>query len=475
MQTKSKIILSIVSICLVVLFSGCGSSSSPSSYKVTLEVWGLFDDSAVFDSIIGKYKAINPYVTDIKYKKLTQDTYKQDILDALASGQGPDIILIQNTWLPSFENKLVPAPVLVTNEQEVRTNFPDVVADNFLDGANVYALPLSVDSLALYYNKDMFNAAGITAAPKTWNDFSTDVGELTKISQTGDITQSGAAMGNSESLTDGGINRASDILELLMYQNGATMPSPENHQSVFEQGVVGPDGRVVQAGANALNYYTQFARISSPAYTWSPRMHYSIDAFTQGTAAMMLNYSWQLATVRSQNPKLNFAVAPVPQVNPDNPVNFANYWAYAVVKNKLQPADAAGQGGGSMSTVQNQARVHEAWEFLKFLTMKNNGTVHLVNAVTKNSKDFPEAMDPAAVYLNTTQKPAARRDLIDQQKSNPDLSPFALGNLIAKSWYRLDPDATDSVMTGAIDSVNKGTAPSDALILASSRINTINK
>ena len=90
---KSRIFLVILAVVIVPFFSGCGTATQ-SGYTVNLEVWGIFDDSTVYADIISQYKKINPYVGDIKYRKFSQDTYSQELLDALASGNGPDIFLI---------------------------------------------------------------------------------------------------------------------------------------------------------------------------------------------------------------------------------------------------------------------------------------------------------------------------------------------------------------------------------------------
>jgi ABC-type glycerol-3-phosphate transport system substrate-binding protein len=196
-----------------------------------------------------------------------------------------------------------------------------------------------------------------------------------------------------------------------------------------------------------------------------------VDAFAEGTVAMMINYSWQMEAIKNKNPKLNFAVSAVPQVYPDTPVNNANYEAFAVAKNKIASVPTTG-GAPTTAPVSNDMRVHEAWQFLRYLTLNNAGVVTLYNAVTKNSLDFPVAFDPALDYLKKTQQPAARRDIIENQKSDINLGPFATGNLIAKHWYQVDPDSVDKIFVETIDSVNRGDVSlQEALSLAKNRIN----
>jgi multiple sugar transport system substrate-binding protein len=453
---KFRIAGVLLAIIVLVSLAGCGFKSSPEKrYPTKLEIWGLFDDSDTFYGIFDEYKKNNPNVSDINYKKLSPDTYKKELVEALASGQGPDIFLIQNTWFPSFQDKITPVTPDILTEQKFRNDFVDVAAADFVDQGKIYAVPLSVDTLGLYYNKDLFNQAGITTPPATWDDFVEDVGKLTKIDGMGHIIQAGAAIGTAQN-----INRSTDVLTLLMLQNGTKMTDDRQTRTLFDQGSGQRDssGSAIIPGLAALNFYTSFARAGTH-YTWNNDMHYSIDAFSEGTAAMMLNYSWQTSVTRNKAPKLNFAVAPIPQLNLSSPINFPNYWGYAVAKNKV-PATIT--SGSQKIQVPDSVRVAEAWSFLKFLAAKPDGT-----NVQANTPIF----DAAANYAQKTNKPAARKDLIEKQKTDVDMGVFAQGNLIAKDWREVDPVAIESIFASMIDNVNKGVATSlDALKTANAQV-----
>ncbi|EKE19868.1 MAG: hypothetical protein ACD_8C00094G0012 [uncultured bacterium] len=468
-RSKQRIAVLLFAIVVVPFFSGCGEATN-STYKVNLEIWGTFDDSSAYTEIIKQYKLINPYVGEIKFRKFAENSYQQELIDALASGQGPDIFLINNGWLPAFENKVEPSPEPLLAEQEMKSSFPDVVASDFLIDGKAYAVPLSVDSMALYYNKDLFNAAGITAPPQKWDEFEMDVQKLTKINPDGTFKISGAAIGTATN-----VKKAADLLSLLMFQNGVNLPIKKGTSVKLEEGVMGGDGKIIPAGEKALGFYTNFSKLNSssilsnPLYTWNARQHYSADAFVEGSVAMIFGYSWQANEIKKLNPKLNFGTANVPQVYPDNPVNIANYWAYAVAKNKITSASATGK---TTVSVTNEMRIHEAWQFLRFLALKNSGNVTLFNAITKNSKEFPINFDPAITYLTKTKQPAARRDIIEAQKTDVDLAPFVRGNLIAKHWYQVDPQETEKILIELIESTNRSDSTlREGLTLAGNKIN----
>lgn len=465
-KTK-KIILATFFLVIVVALSGCGcKESSPHLYDLSLEVWGPLDQSIALREIFDNYVMLNPNINGITYKKISYDTYQKELVDALAAGQGPDIFMMNNLELPSFEDKIAPAPsqmdTLVINEQKFRNNFVDVAAEDFVSEGKIYGVPLSVDSLALYYNKDLFNQAGIAVPPASWNEFISDIIKLTNVDSFGNIIQSGAAIG-----TVYNINRSTDILNLIMIQNGTQMID-DRGQASFAKATYEADSRGVYPGGEALSFYTQFADSRSPYYSWNSNMHYSIDAFSEGQTAMMLNYSWNVETVKAKSPKLNFAIASVPQFENKLAANTANYWGYAVAKNATSKTPA------NAPTVSNDTRVKEAWRFLTYFSTKPDGTFSGADSGSGIGTKVNPNFDPAVTFLLKTGQPAARRDLVELQKTDPQIGVFAAGNLIAKSWRQKDSKAVELIFAEMIDSVNKGqNSVTDAIKTAAQRVNNL--
>ncbi|MFZ2299672.1 MAG: extracellular solute-binding protein [Candidatus Moraniibacteriota bacterium] len=463
---SKKKFLSLASVVFgALLLSGCGfKSAPPESYQVKLEVWGVFDDSDAYAEIFGAYRKINPYVGELNYRKLPIETYQEDLLDALAAGKGPDIFMIRNAWRSAFEDKVATAPETFT-EKEYRDTFVDVVANDFIKDGQIYGVPLSADSLALYYNKDIFNAAGIARPPVTWEELLSLVPRLNSIDSLGNVRQSAVALGTAYN-----INRSTDVLTAMMLQMGSGIGESGQRRIEFAD----------DNSRRALEFYTQFANISSGAYSWNPRLHYSIDAFYEGTLGMMVNYSWHYATIKQKNAKLNFGTAPLPQFAGTTPTNFANYWGFAVAKNK---ATEISQDTADPAAVkpdpekQNFLRVHEAWQFLRYMAFPHPGDViTLQNGIAGTVKDFPLAFDPTQLYLEKTGKPAARRDLIERQKSDVVFAPFALGNLIAKNWHQGNPEGVETVFAEMINTVNNNEKSAyDALSTAVNRIDILSR
>lgn len=368
--------------------------------NVTLTMWGLWQNSDQLASVIAAFKEQTGI--EIAYKKIASvSEYREKLLEQFATGRGPDIFVIHHTWVDKDKALLTPAPVTIIDERALREEFVEVVVSDVLRKEGIYALPLSVDTLALFYNKDIFNSAGIVNPPRSWTDFQHVVEQLTELTPFGTIKQSATALGTATN-----VNRAADILQLLMLQSGTPIIDSNRESASLTS----------QSAKNSLVFYTDFANKSKKVYTWDLQQDYSIDSFTESKTAMTINYSYHIPTIRAKNPRLRAAVAPVPQISDSKKVNFASYWPYAVSK--------------------KSAEKEAAWQFLRYLTNAEN----------------------SASLNNALKTPPARRDGVIRVMRDPTMGIFAEQALTAVSWPRIDIVATDAIFNNMIDDVVKGAA-----------------
>lgn len=412
---KKKIgILLILFIFLMSVGAGCKTPTVEQATKpITLNYWRVYDGNDDFAEIIAKYNAQHPYI-NINYRKLRFEEYEEELLNAFAEDRGPDIFSIHNTWIKKYESKIEPMPsqtnmvyqvskgtikkelvsetrvVRSMNLRELKQNFVDVVYSDVVISDKVYGLPLSVDTLAMYYNQSLFDQAGIVEIPKYWNrDFQQSVKKMSKQDLKGNILQSGVALGGSSN-----IDRYSDVLSVLMMQNGATMMS-DSGQVLFNTVPANSPSGDYNPGLMALRFYTDFANPIKEVYSWNNNLENSVNSFASGKTAIMFGYAYHLPLIKTMAPKLNFMVAPLPQIEGSNvPVNFANYWVEVVSKK---------------SKYQN-----EAWNFVQFISSAEN----------------------VSSYLSKTKKPSALRSLVAKQKEDLEIGVFAGQVLTAKSWYK---------------------------------------
>ncbi|MEA3464145.1 MAG: extracellular solute-binding protein, partial [Patescibacteria group bacterium] len=433
-------------ISLIIILPGfglrCVSKKVQESMKpITINYWRVWDGPDAFEEIINNYKQLHPFIT-INYRKLRYDEYEQALLDALAEDKGPDIFSIHNTWIKKYQSKIKPMPPEITMAypivkgklkkeiipelraaksitlKEIKNNFVDVVYNDtvikVMDAKTkkikekIFALPLSVDTLSMYYNKDLLNNAGIAEPPAYWNrTFQQGVKKLTKQDTKGQIIQSGAGLGGSTNIA-----RYSDILSVLMMQNGAQMID-ESDNIMFHKIPAALKKQGYNPGLEALRFYCDFANHAKEVYCWNNNLDNSLDLFIQGKLALMFGYSYQLPTIKARAPKLNFSIAKLPQIedNAQN-INFANYWA-ETVSNKSKYTD-------------------EAWDFIQFATRA----------------------EQVKTYLEKTKKPTALRSLVNEQIDDMNIGIFAEQVLTAKSWYRgADFNAVELIIGEMIDDV----------------------
>lgn len=417
-----------VMVFIAFIFIISNSFGDTTAASAELTVWGVFDDTSSFNQSINAFQKANKNIK-VTYRVFKPQDYEPALLNALAAGTGPDVWMIHNTWLPKHIDKIIPMPAVAPGTKaplmtvrQFQDLFVDVARYDLINDGKIYGMPLYVDTLALYYNKDMFATAGITQPPKLWKDFLDDVKKITTYDTGRNITRSAAALGTARN-----VNRSTDILMMLMLQSGVRMTDTDNTQATFSRSV---DGAPV--GETALQFYTDFANPQREVYTWNDSMHYSFDAFASGTTAMMINYAHQIGALRAAAPRLNWAVAMIPQASSVDVRTYANYWPLVVGAKTKSP--------------------NEAWQFVHYLT----------------------AGEGALAYLDATGRPAARRDVIDQQKTDPDLGVFAEQALAARSWLQVDASAIETIFAEMIDNVNLGKQTiADALRAAEAKVSVL--
>ena len=436
--------LAILVISIVFVGVGC-SSNKPVLKPVTLAYWRTTDTSTTLDTVIANYQKIHPNI-NIKITTVLPERYEDTLITALAEDRGPDLFSIPNIWLRGWQNRLLPMPKetkianitapSLTIRQLILNYVEAVPADVLLVGPSdtegappeqrVFGLPYSLDTLALYYNRDALNRANIEKPPSTWTEFQNTATALTAFDKQQNITLSGAAFGTANN-----VRYSTEILSALMAQNGAVM-ADESGAATFEQ--YNPTNRTPNPPAvDALIFYESFAVKGAQNQTWDVSFPDSLDAFIAGKTAMYIGYPTDMNIIRARAPKLNFAIAPLPQVNKTKPLNIAKYPVEVVSKKTAYP--------------------NEAWDFIQF-------------AAGAGQVD---------TFLLPAKRPTALRGLIKSQMGDPDIASFTGQILTALSWYKgVDYSAVEKIFTQMISAKLSLTQPTFFPIVANaaSQVNT---
>jgi sn-glycerol 3-phosphate transport system substrate-binding protein len=155
------------------------SFAAPAVLKQTgpIEVlyWGAFS-GALGERETEIVQRFNDSQTDVKLTYESQNNYEelaQKVTAALAGGQAPDIALLSDVWWFKFyvANALAPLNDFISANQIDVADFQDsLIVEGYRD-ETYWWMPFARSTPLLYYNKTMFDAAGITELPKTWSEF----------------------------------------------------------------------------------------------------------------------------------------------------------------------------------------------------------------------------------------------------------------------------------------------------------------
>ena len=388
--------------------------------EITLTYWGLWEPEPVMNGVIAEWEKDHPKIK-VKYLQQNQREYRERLQSALAREEGPDIFRFHLTWVPMLKNELEPLPSSVMSSSAYEQTFYPVIAENLRGGTSYLGIPLMIDTLALFYNEDIFLAAG-KSPPTTWEELRNVANELTVKDETGKIQTAGVALG-----TPTNVDHWSDILGLMMLQNGADLTNPA---TCSKQG-----GEEVCLGADALTYFTLFKNVD---HVWDETLPSSTQAFAAGKLAMYFGPSWRVFDIKALNPRLNFKIVPVPQLPGDKQkISWASFWIEGVAKRSKYKS--------------------EAWEFLKFLS--SPAVLERLYQAESNLRLFGE------IY--------PRKEMAEKLKTNPLVAPFVEQIPQAKTWYLCsftwDNGINDRMIKyfeDAVNAVNSGKTAREALTTA---------
>ena len=136
-----------------------------SNEQVTIEYWQYYFESKVnlIDELIEEFEAENPGIK-VVHQNFPYDNYEQKLAASMAvGGGGPNIINIFYGWVPKYvkSGALQELPTDAFDPAELDSDFSPMVQVNKING-KYYTIPTAVRTSALFYNKNLLDAAGMT-------------------------------------------------------------------------------------------------------------------------------------------------------------------------------------------------------------------------------------------------------------------------------------------------------------------------
>ncbi len=394
--------------------------------------------TTVFNMITGVYKPIKGSIyfkgqeinISINYTKKDLNSYEKDLVKAKAKNNEPNIFMINNNWLEKYLDYLEPLAgddsyvkeYELIKYEELLEIFPAETIRDLIYENELYGSPMYSDSLALFYNKDLFAKMEIENPPRTWEEFKETASKLTMLDKDNNIIQAGAAFGCGKN-----INSSFDILSLLMMQGGARIIDFDKNIDLNKEVEINTMNGIEKRipGERAIIFYTEFSDSEKEKYVWDCEQEEAIKSFANNKTAMFIGYSYQVKNLLALNPDLNYSVSKMPQLENSAIINFSNVWTPVVSKNnncEVEPPEARSKVDCSKI----------AWSFLSFVNEKEN----------------------TELYLDSVKKAAARKDLIAEQiELNDKTSVFASQAESAVSYNKFD-NRIDVILVEMIDEIN---------------------
>ncbi len=140
--------------------------------EVTITIWSLDDANQPALNLAREFDELEPGIK-VEYREIQFDDVVAESMRAFATGQAPDIIAIDNP-----EHALFAARGAFLDITD-RVAASDVIdPDNYFAGplnsvswdGKLFGVPKATNTIALYYNKDLYAKAGITEPPTTWDE-----------------------------------------------------------------------------------------------------------------------------------------------------------------------------------------------------------------------------------------------------------------------------------------------------------------
>lgn len=381
-----------------------GKGSGDTIGQVT--IWGTLDENA-FTEVLRTSTDSDPSLLGVTYVQKDVDSYLTEITNALASGKGPDLFIVRQDYALSQESRVWSIPFTELPRTDFEARFADAT-EPFITPQNILGVPILIDPLVLYWNKDMLNTAGYARAPQYWDEVQDMAQKITKLTETGTILKATIPFGQYRN-----VNNAKEILTMLVMQAGGQITTRDS-DGVLQAELAPSQSTVAQASLAALRFFTEFADPAKPSYSWNASLPEARKAFIAGDLALYIGLSSEKPLIAAANPNLNYSIAAVPQRRSASASINAGYtYAFMVPRTSKNP---------------NGARAVE----------------------------YKLAAPEVALLISQTfGMPSARRDILSKPFTS-DLNEFNKQAILVRSWTDPDPARTSEIFRAMIEDTVSG-------------------
>jgi len=305
--------------------------------EIRLSGWASSpSETALLESLLYRFSVENPDIL-VRYEPITGD-YWQSLLTMIASGTEPDVFYMDIFQFPAYaqEGVLLPLDDLMAGTGTSTGDFIPALMNAFTYEDAVYGIPKDFNTLGLFYNKDMFDAAGLAYPTDdwTWDDLRAAAEALTDLS-------------NPDRPIYGlGVPSDPGRFPIFVFQNGGSIMNADFSDTLLDS------TEAVGAG----EFYTAFRTDQVGATPADVGEGWQGTVFGKGQFAMVYEGGWLIPYLNDQFPNINYDVV-------------------------VPPAGPGGEGNMiftvSWSATVNCQHPEEAWRVIEFLTNEASQTTVL--------------------------------------------------------------------------------------------------
>jgi ABC-type glycerol-3-phosphate transport system substrate-binding protein len=272
----------------------------------TVTIWGVLPREAMAPTLDELIKSDETYAR-VSYRAIEAANFNDELVNALADGKGPDMILISHEQLAEMRRRIQP----ISYESFPLRDIKNI----YIDGAQIltlsdglYAYPIAVDPLVMYWNRDLVTTDGFLEAPTTWEQMVNEyLPTLIRRNPDRSITRSVLAFGEY-----GNVKNGFGIISMLLMQAGTKGVVDENGRTYRIELNQSTDGST-QALRVVSDFYTRFSKPTNSLYSWNRSFSSDLDRFISGELVFYFGYASEGPEIERRNPNLNFDIAEVPQ------------------------------------------------------------------------------------------------------------------------------------------------------------------
>jgi ABC-type glycerol-3-phosphate transport system substrate-binding protein len=302
------IIFIVLGLAALALLSGYDrGSGSADGIAVTgpVQIWGTMPGSGMANMIDSLSEEFESY-QNVSYRYIAPAEFDQRLVNALADGVGPDIVLMSHEHLVDMRRRIAPYSYEIVSERDIR--------DSYVEGAQIfalndglYALPIAVDPMVMYWNRDILATNGFLAPPRTWEELlNVQFDALIERDFGRNINRAVVAMGEFNN-----VRNAFGVMSMLLIQGGTAgvLDTERGYDIRLQQSLVGNNNPL----RTVVDFYTRFSQPANSFYSWNRSLAQDRASFVSEDLAFYFGYASEAREIERLNPNLNFDIAEVPQ------------------------------------------------------------------------------------------------------------------------------------------------------------------